>query len=123
MTYLHVKDVHQEAVSKHEIDLVKVSGGLCLQDPVITEIFPLFGPKSGNTMLTIRGAFLDTGNKQEVTVGKAVCKIQRSVNFSVTVSFVIFITRQNDKYLTFSLFLTQNVCLNHMHPFFLYLFL
>uniref|UniRef100_A0A7N6F5Y0 receptor protein-tyrosine kinase n=1 Tax=Anabas testudineus TaxID=64144 RepID=A0A7N6F5Y0_ANATE len=43
---------------------------------VIHEIFPTFGPKSGNTMLTIRGAFLDTGNKQEVTVGKAACKIQ-----------------------------------------------
>ncbi|KAM9376541.1 hepatocyte growth factor receptor [Pholidichthys leucotaenia] len=45
-------------------------------DPVIHEIFPTFGPKSGNTMLTIRGAFLDTGNKQEVTIGKAACKIQ-----------------------------------------------
>ncbi|XP_028306635.1 hepatocyte growth factor receptor isoform X2 [Gouania willdenowi] len=45
-------------------------------DPVIHEIFPTFGPKSGNTMLTIRGAFLDFGSKQEVTVGNAVCKIQ-----------------------------------------------
>lgn len=53
--------------------------GLCVQDPVIYEIFPTFGPKSGNTMLTIRGAFLDTGNKREVTIGKAACKIQRSV--------------------------------------------
>ncbi|XP_008276200.1 hepatocyte growth factor receptor isoform X2 [Stegastes partitus] len=50
--------------------------GFSFVDPVIHEIFPTFGPKSGNTMLTIRGAFLDTGNKQEVTVGKAVCKIQ-----------------------------------------------
>uniref|UniRef100_UPI00144598E2 hepatocyte growth factor receptor-like n=1 Tax=Epinephelus lanceolatus TaxID=310571 RepID=UPI00144598E2 len=47
-----------------------------LQDPEIHEIFPTFGPKSGNTMLTIRGAFLDTGNKREVTIGKAACKIQ-----------------------------------------------
>lgn len=30
-------------------------------------------------MLTIRGAFLDTGNRQEVTIGKSACKIQRSV--------------------------------------------
>lgn len=59
---------------------LKVCGGLCVQDPVIHEIFPTFGPKSGNTMLTIRGAFLDTGNKREVTIGKAVCKIQRSVH-------------------------------------------
>uniref|UniRef100_A0A8D3DU93 receptor protein-tyrosine kinase n=1 Tax=Scophthalmus maximus TaxID=52904 RepID=A0A8D3DU93_SCOMX len=60
--------------------LVKVSAGLCVQEPVIHEIFPTFGPKSGGTMLTIRGAFLDTGNKQEVLVGKAACKIQRSVH-------------------------------------------
>ncbi|GLD53700.1 hepatocyte growth factor receptor, partial [Lates japonicus] len=50
--------------------------GFTFVEPVIHEIFPTFGPKSGDTMLTIRGAFLDTGNKQEVTVGKAVCKIQ-----------------------------------------------
>uniref|UniRef100_A0A7N8WMY0 receptor protein-tyrosine kinase n=1 Tax=Mastacembelus armatus TaxID=205130 RepID=A0A7N8WMY0_9TELE len=50
--------------------------GFTFVDPVIHEIFPTFGPKSGNTMLTIRGSSLDTGNKQEVTVGKAVCKIQ-----------------------------------------------
>ncbi|XP_035012695.2 hepatocyte growth factor receptor [Hippoglossus stenolepis] len=50
--------------------------GFTFVDPVIHEIFPTFGPKSGNTMLTIRGAFLDTGTKQEVTVGKTACKIQ-----------------------------------------------
>lgn len=51
--------------------------GFTFVDPVIHEIFPTFGPKSGNTMLTIRGAFLDTGTKQDVTIGKAPCKIQR----------------------------------------------
>uniref|UniRef100_A0A671VBM4 receptor protein-tyrosine kinase n=1 Tax=Sparus aurata TaxID=8175 RepID=A0A671VBM4_SPAAU len=50
--------------------------GFTFVDPVIHEIFPTFGPKSGNTMLTIRGAFLDTGNRQEVTIGKSACKIQ-----------------------------------------------
>ncbi|XP_051238147.1 hepatocyte growth factor receptor isoform X2 [Dicentrarchus labrax] len=50
--------------------------GFTFVDPVIDEIFPAFGPKSGNTMLTIRGAFLDTGNKREVMIGKAACKIQ-----------------------------------------------
>lgn len=58
---------------------MKVSDGLHVQEPVIQEIFPTFGPKSGGTMLTIRGAFLDAGNRREVTVGKAVCKIQRLV--------------------------------------------
>lgn len=60
---------------------------LCAQDPVISEIFPTFGPKSGSTMLTIRGAFLDTGIRREVTVGKAACKIQRSVYIMVSFPF------------------------------------
>ncbi|KAM4573611.1 hepatocyte growth factor receptor isoform 2-T2 [Odontesthes bonariensis] len=50
--------------------------GFTFVEPIINDIFPTFGPKSGNTMLTIRGAFLDTGNNQEVTVGKVICKIQ-----------------------------------------------
>ncbi|KAJ3595885.1 hypothetical protein NHX12_002297, partial [Muraenolepis orangiensis] len=41
-------------------------------DPVIVKIFPEFGPKSGGTVLTIKGAFLDAGNRREVTVGGAV---------------------------------------------------
>ncbi|CAN9499011.1 unnamed protein product [Ophioblennius macclurei] len=53
-------------------------------DPVIHEIFPTFGPKSGNTMLTIRGAFFDTGNKQDVTVGKEACNIQSLTSTMLT---------------------------------------
>uniref|UniRef100_A0A673ITU9 Hepatocyte growth factor receptor n=1 Tax=Sinocyclocheilus rhinocerous TaxID=307959 RepID=A0A673ITU9_9TELE len=45
-------------------------------NPVITEIFPEFGPKSGGTMLTIMGSFLDSGNMQLVTVGNATCVLQ-----------------------------------------------
>ncbi|KAE8296711.1 Hepatocyte growth factor receptor [Larimichthys crocea] len=63
-----VKVISGQKVAKME--------GFTFVDPVIHEIFPTFGPKSGNTMLTIRGAFLDTGNKREVMIGKAVCKIQ-----------------------------------------------
>uniref|UniRef100_A0A8C6TBG6 receptor protein-tyrosine kinase n=1 Tax=Neogobius melanostomus TaxID=47308 RepID=A0A8C6TBG6_9GOBI len=56
----------------------------CVQEPVIHEIFPTFGPKSGNTMLTIRGAFLDSGSKREVTVGRGVCKIQSLTSAMLT---------------------------------------
>ncbi|KAJ0029078.1 hypothetical protein NQD34_004075 [Periophthalmus magnuspinnatus] len=58
--------------------------GFAFGEPVIHEIFPTFGPKSGNTMLTIRGAFLDSGNKREVTVGKGACKIQSLSSSMVT---------------------------------------
>ncbi|XP_037538990.1 hepatocyte growth factor receptor [Nematolebias whitei] len=58
--------------------------GFKFVDPAIHDIFPTFGPKSGNTMLTIRGAFLDTGNKPVVTVGKAVCEIQSLTSTMLT---------------------------------------
>ncbi|XP_016116751.1 hepatocyte growth factor receptor isoform X2 [Sinocyclocheilus grahami] len=50
--------------------------GFSFVNPVITEIFPEFGPKSGGTMLTIMGSFLDSGNMQLVTVGNATCVLQ-----------------------------------------------
>ncbi|XP_068169012.1 hepatocyte growth factor receptor isoform X2 [Antennarius striatus] len=58
--------------------------GFTFVDPVIHEIFPAFGPKAGGTMLTIRGEFLDAGNKREVTIGKAACKIQSSSSTMLT---------------------------------------
>ncbi|KAF7645839.1 hypothetical protein LDENG_00197570 [Lucifuga dentata] len=58
--------------------------GFSFVDPVIQEIFPTFGPKSGGTMLTVRGAFLDSGNRREVTVGKAACKIQSVASSMLT---------------------------------------
>ncbi|XP_004556371.3 hepatocyte growth factor receptor isoform X1 [Maylandia zebra] len=65
-------------------DVVKVTSGQNVTkfkgfnfvDPVISDIFPTFGPKSGNTMLTITGANLDTGSKREVTIGNAICNVQ-----------------------------------------------
>ncbi|XP_056596522.1 hepatocyte growth factor receptor isoform X2 [Triplophysa dalaica] len=50
--------------------------GFSFVNPVITEIFPEFGPKSGGTMLTIRGSFLNSGNVQMVTIGSATCVLQ-----------------------------------------------
>ncbi|XP_065147870.1 hepatocyte growth factor receptor isoform X2 [Paramisgurnus dabryanus] len=50
--------------------------GFSFVNPVITEIFPEFGPKSGGTMLTIRGSFLSSGNVQLVTIGNVSCVLQ-----------------------------------------------
>uniref|UniRef100_A0A9J8DMN9 Hepatocyte growth factor receptor n=1 Tax=Cyprinus carpio carpio TaxID=630221 RepID=A0A9J8DMN9_CYPCA len=50
--------------------------GFSFVNPVITEIFPEFGPKSGGTVLTITGSFLDSGNVQLVTMGNATCALQ-----------------------------------------------
>lgn len=48
-----------------------------VQEPIITEIFPDFGPKSGGTMLTIRGDYLDSGTLRQVSIGNAPCQLQR----------------------------------------------
>uniref|UniRef100_A0A669E8U4 receptor protein-tyrosine kinase n=1 Tax=Oreochromis niloticus TaxID=8128 RepID=A0A669E8U4_ORENI len=73
-------------------DVVKVTSGQNVTmfkgfnfvDPVIRDIFPTFGPKSGNTMLTITGANLDTGSKREVTIGKGICNVQSWSSKKVT---------------------------------------
>ncbi|XP_028814894.1 hepatocyte growth factor receptor isoform X1 [Denticeps clupeoides] len=49
--------------------------GFSFVNPVIRRIFPEFGPKSGGTMLTMQGSFLDSGNVRQVTVGNATCEI------------------------------------------------
>ncbi|XP_061108716.1 hepatocyte growth factor receptor isoform X1 [Conger conger] len=50
--------------------------GFSLVNTFIREIFPEFGPKSGGTLLTVRGDFLDSGTRRRVTVGNAVCELQ-----------------------------------------------
>ena len=93
---------------------------------MIEEIFPEFGPKSGGTVLTIRGAFLDAGNKREVTVGNAVCKIQRSVYgcfsyynlfLSFFLSFFLFLsTWHNTSFLFISLYTFFTIKLTSTYP-------
>uniref|UniRef100_A0A8C2F503 Hepatocyte growth factor receptor n=1 Tax=Cyprinus carpio TaxID=7962 RepID=A0A8C2F503_CYPCA len=69
-------------IYNHILFAVFVAGGVYIfvlyvrLNPVITEIFPEFGPKSGGTMLTIMGSFLDSGNMQLVTMGNATCVVQ-----------------------------------------------
>uniref|UniRef100_A0A3Q3AE34 Sema domain-containing protein n=1 Tax=Kryptolebias marmoratus TaxID=37003 RepID=A0A3Q3AE34_KRYMA len=79
------KLIRQENINRCVcVSIFRVFDYPSIQDPVIHDIFPTFGPKSGNTMLTISGAFLDTGNKLVVTVGKAVCEIQSLTSTMLT---------------------------------------
>ncbi|XP_051917176.1 hepatocyte growth factor receptor [Hippocampus zosterae] len=71
-----------KVTSGHKV--VHMEGAFTFVDPVIDKIFPTFGPKSGGTMLTITGSYLDAGNKQEVTVGKAECIIQSLTSTMLT---------------------------------------
>uniref|UniRef100_A0A674EH08 Hepatocyte growth factor receptor n=1 Tax=Salmo trutta TaxID=8032 RepID=A0A674EH08_SALTR len=65
----------------HTLISLDLAGAPCKllkrESNMIREIFPVFGPKLGGTMLTIRGSFLDSGNTRQVTVGNATCEILR----------------------------------------------
>ncbi|XP_006633394.2 hepatocyte growth factor receptor isoform X1 [Lepisosteus oculatus] len=50
--------------------------GFSYVNPVINEIFPVSGPKSGGTILSLKGAFLDSGNARQITVGNSVCVLE-----------------------------------------------
>ncbi|KPP77986.1 hypothetical protein Z043_102545, partial [Scleropages formosus] len=49
--------------------------GFSFVNPVVHKISPTFGPKSGGTVLTISGNFLDSGNTRQVTIGNSVCEM------------------------------------------------
>lgn len=48
-----------------------------VQNPVIKGIVPEFGPKSGGTLLTIKGSYLNSGSWRKVTIGSGNCVVQR----------------------------------------------
>ncbi|XP_005996741.1 hepatocyte growth factor receptor [Latimeria chalumnae] len=47
------------------------------KNPEVTSISPAYGPKSGGTILTLTGKYLDIGNLREVSVGRKVCILKR----------------------------------------------
>ncbi|XP_063302921.1 hepatocyte growth factor receptor isoform X1 [Pelobates fuscus] len=51
-------------------------------DPGITNITPIYGPKSGKTLLTVKGHYLNSGAVQNVYIGQEKCTI-KSVSSTV----------------------------------------
>ncbi|XP_034782303.1 hepatocyte growth factor receptor-like isoform X2 [Acipenser ruthenus] len=72
-----VNRAHMNTVTKvYSGEQATQKGGFSYVKPTVKEIFPVFGPKSGGTMLTVRGAYLDCGSTREITIGKAVCTLK-----------------------------------------------
>lgn len=46
-------------------------------DPIITSISPSYGPKTGGTLLTLTGKYLDSGNSRHVSIGGKTCTLKR----------------------------------------------
>ncbi|XP_020934192.1 hepatocyte growth factor receptor isoform X2 [Sus scrofa] len=51
-------------------------------DPVITNISPSFGPKTGGTLLTLTGMHLNSGNSRHISIGGKTCTL-KSVSDSI----------------------------------------
>ncbi|KAG8142878.1 putative Hepatocyte growth factor receptor protein, partial [Naja naja] len=46
-----------------------------MQDPRIRQISPDYGPRSGGTLLTLTGEYLNSGNSQEISICKKQCSL------------------------------------------------
>ena len=57
-----------EVVVAHDSGTVLASHPFLVEQPVVSGIDPMFGPKSGGIEVVISGSSLDTGNKDETTV-------------------------------------------------------
>uniref|UniRef100_A0A3Q2HWY0 Hepatocyte growth factor receptor n=1 Tax=Equus caballus TaxID=9796 RepID=A0A3Q2HWY0_HORSE len=51
-------------------------------DPIITSISPSYGPKTGGTLLTLTGKYLNSGNSRHISIGGKTCTL-KSVSDSI----------------------------------------
>ncbi|KAM5206031.1 hepatocyte growth factor receptor isoform 2-T6 [Hipposideros larvatus] len=51
-------------------------------DPIITSISPSYGPKTGGTLLTLTGKYLNSGNSRHISIGGKTCTL-KSVSESI----------------------------------------
>lgn len=51
-------------------------------DPIIASISPSYGPKTGGTLLTLTGKYLNSGNSRHVSIGGKTCSL-KSVSESI----------------------------------------
>ncbi|XP_032954863.1 hepatocyte growth factor receptor isoform X2 [Rhinolophus ferrumequinum] len=51
-------------------------------DPIITSVSPSYGPKTGGTLLTLTGKYLNSGNSRHISIGGKTCSL-KSVSESV----------------------------------------
>ncbi|XP_076159386.1 hepatocyte growth factor receptor isoform X2 [Alosa pseudoharengus] len=65
----HIVEVHSGKETGEKLGPLYVN-------PAIKKIFPEFGPKSGGTLLSIHGSFLDGGTETMVNVGNTTCEIK-----------------------------------------------
>lgn len=53
-----------------------------IQDPIITSISPSYGPKTGGTLLTLTGKYLNSGNSRHISIGGKTCTLKRCCKFT-----------------------------------------
>ncbi|XP_067855647.1 hepatocyte growth factor receptor [Heptranchias perlo] len=74
--------------------------GFSFVNPTITHISPTRGPKSGGTLLTLTGKYLNSGSRREVSIGGKVCELK-----SISETKIECITPAHTSLLTYSVVL------------------
>uniref|UniRef100_A0A8C0WPK7 Macrophage-stimulating protein receptor n=1 Tax=Castor canadensis TaxID=51338 RepID=A0A8C0WPK7_CASCN len=59
------------------VDGTTVLGGFSFMEPVLTAVYPLFGPRAGGTYLTLEGQSLSVGTSWAVLVNGTQCQLEQ----------------------------------------------
>ncbi|XP_033821881.1 macrophage-stimulating protein receptor-like isoform X2 [Periophthalmus magnuspinnatus] len=57
--------------------------------PTLTEVTPDYGPRFGGTLVTLRGSYLNCGNKQQVLIGDKPCDIKSVKDETDSTSLIV----------------------------------
>ncbi|XP_069759972.1 hepatocyte growth factor receptor isoform X2 [Narcine bancroftii] len=89
--------------------------GFSFVNPAITRISPAHGSKSGGTILTIMGKYLDSGSRREVLIGGKVCELK-----SISTTKIECATPAHDSLLTYSVVLKIDAAIREVKNYFMY---
>lgn len=82
--------VHEESRPKHySIQGQTQMSGISFVVPTLTEVTPDYGPMFGGTQVTLRGSFLNCGNKQQVLIGDKPCDIKSAKDETESSSLIV----------------------------------
>lgn len=70
------------------------TSGFSFVVPTISEVAPDYGPMFGGTLVTLRGSYLNCGNKQQVLIGDKPCDIQSVKDEAESTSLIVCQTAQ-----------------------------
>uniref|UniRef100_UPI00398E45E7 hepatocyte growth factor receptor isoform X2 n=1 Tax=Pristiophorus japonicus TaxID=55135 RepID=UPI00398E45E7 len=96
-------------------NLTTQARGFSFVNPAITRVYPPHGPKSGGTLLTLTGKYLNCGSTREVLIGGEVCDLK-----SISETKIECTTRAHTSLLTYSVVLKIDSAVREIKNSFMY---